>query len=113
MSDEEQNEVVDGITPNGENAFTSPKLGLALVIKPALTAGDLETWLKGFEIDARRPSVVDRIQLLINAAKANIIIYSTDKIAPVNVRELDGLKAQWYGAQLTKVYNRYQFVDPN
>lgn len=113
MNDEDQNNVVDGITPNDENAFTSPKLGLALVVKPALTAGDLEMWLKGFEIDARRPLVVDRIQLLINAAKANIIIHSTDKITGSNVRELDGLKAQWYGAQLTNVYNRYQFVDPN
>lgn len=111
MSDEDQ--IVDGITPNGENAFTWPEHGLALVIKPALTAGDLETWLKGFEIDIRRPSIVDRIQLLFNAAKANIIVHSTDQLTPLTVRELDGLKAQWYGAQLTKVYNRYQYIDPN
>lgn len=113
MSDENQNEVVDGITPNNENAFTSPKLGLALVIKPELTAGDLETWLKGFELDVRRPSIVDRIQLLFNATKANIIVHSTDKLTALTVRELDGMRAQWYGAQLTKVFNRYQYIDPN
>lgn len=113
MSDEEKDNVVDGITPNEENAFTSPHLGVALVIKPSLTAGDLETWLKGFEIDPRRPSVVDRLLLLFNAAKANIIVHSTDKITAANVRELDGERAQWYGAMLTRVYNRYQIIDPN
>ena len=114
MSDEDQtNQIVDGITPNGENAFTSPALGLALVVKPSFTAGDLEAWLKGFEVNPSRPAVVDRIQLLFNAAKANIIVHSTDKITALSVREMDGLKAQWYGAQLTKVYYRYQYVDPN
>lgn len=111
MSDEEN--VVDGITPNGENSFTSPTLGLALSVKPALTAGDLEAWLKGFELDARRPTMVDRIQLLFNAAKANIIVYSTDKFTALTVKDLDGIKAQWYGAQLVKVYNRYNIIDPN
>lgn len=114
MSDEDQtDQVVDGITPNDENAFTSTAYGIALAIKPSLTAGDLEAWLKGFELDSKRPSIVDRIQLLVNATKANIIVHSTDKLTTLTVRELDGHKAQWYGAQLMKVYNRYQYVDPN
>lgn len=116
MSDEEVEVIdrnVDGITPNDENAFTSPRLGLALVVKPVLTAGDLEAWLKDFEIDQRRPSMVDRIQLLFCALKANIIVHSTDELTALTARGLDGRKAQWYGAQLMKVYNRYQLIDPN
>lgn len=113
MSDEEQSKVVDNITPNGENAFTNPRLGIAFVVKPMLTAGDMERWLKDVEVKQTQPSIVDRMQMLFGAVKAGIIVHSTDKLTAANVRELDGDKANWYGAMLTIVYNRYQFIDPN
>lgn len=111
MSDEDQ--IVDGLTPNGVNVFTSPKLGLALAIKPTLTAGDLENWLRDVRFADNAPSTLSRIQLLRGAAKAGLIIQSTDKIAALNVNELDGRRAQWYGDQLMKVYLSYITIDPN
>lgn len=104
---------VDGITPNGANAFTSPALGIALAVKPNLTAGDLERWLKDVRLIDDAPMALLRVQLLINAAKANLIIHSTDKITSDTVKDLDGLRAQWYGAQLLKVYTRFTVIDPN
>lgn len=112
MSDDEIKEV-DSIQPNGVNAFVSPALGLALVVKPMLTAGDLERWLDGFRVDSNKSIILDRISLLIGAVKAGIVVHSTDKLTVSNVRDLDGDKASWYGKQLIGVYNRYQFIDPN
>ena len=111
MADEDQ--VVDGITPNGVNAFTSPTRGLALAIKPSLTAGDVERWLKDVRLVDDAPMALLRVQLLINAAKANLIIHSTDTIKPETVKDLDGDRAMWYGAQLWRVYLRLTTIDPN
>lgn len=114
MADEErESKEVDGITPNGVNAFTSPALGIALAVKPNLTAGDLERWLREVRIIDDAPMVLLRVQLLINAAKSSMIIHSTDKITAETVKDLDGLRAQWYGAQLWSVYRRYTAIDPN
>jgi hypothetical protein len=107
-------EEVDGITPNGINAFTSSKQGIALALKPALTAGDLERWLKDVRLVDDAPMALLRLQLLIGAARASIIIHSTDKIGnEAEARALDGLRAQWYGAQLWRVYLQYTTIDPN
>lgn len=108
MSDE-----VDGITANDVNSFTSEKYGIALALKPTLTAGDLERWLRDIRLVDDAPMALLRLQLLIGAAKASIIVHSTDKIDAQSVRELDAIKAQWYGAQLWKVYLQYTSVDPN
>lgn len=110
MSDEESiKHEVDGIQANGVNAFTSSKFGLALVIKPNLTAGDVERWLKDIRIVTDQPMPVLRVQLLQAAAKAALIVHSTDPIGP----DLDYLKAQWYGAQLWSVYWKIVTIDPN
>lgn len=108
MSDDEKVEI-DGITPNGVNAFTSERYGIALATKPNLTAGDLERWLRDVRLIDNAPMALLRLQLLTSAAKAAIIIHSTDKIEP----DMDGDKAQWYGAQLWRVYLRYTTIDPN
>lgn len=118
MSDEDQTTLaesapvsneVDGITPNGVNSFTSKALCIAIVIKPKLTAGDLEKWLGDFKDDPARPSLVDRLILLRLASKAGIIMHATDKIDA----DLDGDKANWYGNQLIRIHNRYQVISPN
>lgn len=111
MSDEDQ--VVDGITPNGVNAFTSPGRGLALAVKPHLTAGDVEKWLKDVRLIDDAPMALLRVQLLIGAAKAGLIIQSTDPIKAETVKDLDGERAMWYGAQLWRVYLRVTNIDPN
>lgn len=108
MSDE-----VDGLTPNGVNVFTSPKLGLALAIKPSLTAGDLEMWLRDVRFVDDSSRILSRMQLLRGAARAAIIVQSTDNITAANVGSLDGHKAQWYGDQLMTVYLSYITIDPN
>ncbi len=117
MSDEveEKNpsKEIDGITANGVNSFTSERFQIALVVKPKLTAGDLDAWLKDFRTDPYRPVAADRVELLFNAVKANIIVYSTDKLTPLTMKECDGERASWYGMQLIPVYNRFNFIDPN
>lgn len=109
----EENNEVDGLTPNGVNVFTSPKLGLALALKPNLTAGDLENWLRDVRFVDNAPSTLSRMQLLRGAARANLIVQSTDKISALTVHELDGHRAQWYGEQLMTVYMSYISIDPN
>ena len=110
MSDQDEGLItIDGITANGANAFTSSKYGIALAIKPMINAGDLERWLKDVRLVDDAPMALLRLQLLTGAARAGIIVHSTDKIEP----GLDAHHAQWYGAQLWRVYLAYTTIDPN
>ena len=109
----DENQVVDGITPNGVNAFTSSARGLALAIKPIITAGDVERWLKDVRLVDDAPMALLRVQLLSGAAKANLIIHSTDAIKAETVKDLDADRSMWYGAQLWRVYLRLTTIDPN
>lgn len=114
MSAETQVVEVDGLQANGVNIFVSVKQNIALAVKPNLTAGDLERWLKDVRLIDDAPMALLRIQLLIGAARAGIIMHSTDALPDEkSARALDALKAQWYGAQLWDVYRRYTVIDPN
>lgn len=111
--------VVDGITANGENAFTSTAYQIALVVKPleTMTAGDFERWIIGppaFKMVDDEPIAAQRLRLFFGAVNAGIIIHCTDK--PLNkatMRDIDAQHAQWYGSQLITVYRRLTTIDPN
>lgn len=117
MSEEEQavkeNVVIDGITPNDVNAFTNPKLGIAIVVKPVLTDGDFTKWITGVSFSDSTAIAVHRSQLFANAISANILVHCTDKVTKEKVKDVDAKRVQWYGARLMDVYYQYAFVDPN
>ena len=58
MSDESP--TVDGITPNGVNAFVSEKLGIALVVKPVLTSEDFDRFVGDVVFNDSVPFTVNR-----------------------------------------------------
>jgi len=105
--------VVDGITANGENAFCSTTYQIALVVKPALTAGEFEKWLSGFKMIEDEPIASQRLRLFFSAVQADIILHCTDKPTKVTMRGIDAQHAQWYGSQLISVYRRVTNIDPN
>lgn len=116
MSDEAEGKeaaVVDGITPNGVNAFTNATLGIALVVKPVLTDGDFTKWVAGVSFSDSTSIAVHRSQLFANAVGAGILVYCSDKVTKDVARTLDAKRVQWYGARLMDVYYQYAFVDPN
>lgn len=106
-------EEVDGITANGENAFTSKAYGIALVVKPSFTAGDFERWLNGFKMVDDEPIAAQRLRLFFSAVAAGVIVHCTDHPTKVTMREIDAAHAQWYGSQLITVYRRLTTLDPN
>lgn len=105
--------VVDGITANGENAFTSTAYQIALVVKPSLSAGDFERWLSGFKMVDDEPIAAQRLRLFFSAVNAGIILHCTDKPTKATMRDIDAQHAQWYGSQLITVYRRLTTIDPN
>lgn len=105
--------IVDGITANDENAFVSEAYQIALVVKPALTAGDFEKWLVGFKMIDDEPIAAQRLRLFFNAVTAGIIVHCTDKPTKQTMRDIDAKHAQWYGSQLIAVYRRLTTIDPN
>lgn len=117
MSDEvKENEapvVVDGITPNDVNAFTNPKLGIAIVVKPVLTDGDFTKLVMGISFLESTAIAIIRSQLFANAIGANIVVHCTDKVTKDTAKGIDAKRVQWYGARLMDVYYQYAFVDPN
>jgi hypothetical protein len=104
---------VDGITTNGENAFTSAGYKIALVVKPRLSAGDFERWIKNFKLFEDEPIAAQRLRLFFGAVEAGIILHCTDNATKGNMREIDAMHAQWYGSQLITVYKQYTYLDPN
>ena len=104
---------VDGITANGQNAFTSVGYGIALVIKPRMNAGDFERWIKNFKLFEDEPIAAQRLRLFFGAVEAGIIVHCTDSATKSNMREVDAMHAQWYGSQLITVYKAYTYLDPN
>lgn len=104
---------VDGIQPNGDNAFVNEKLGIALVIKPVLTDGDFVKWVTGVSLASETPVVVTRSQLFTNAIKAGILVHCTDKTTADKAKDIEAARVQWYGARLLEVYWKYAYVDPN
>lgn len=113
MSDEPDPNIVDGITPNGENAFTSPRLGIALVIKPKLAAGEMDTWLKDVRFEDGMSIASQRLALFFGAVRASIFVHCTDKPTILTMKSIDAERAQWYGSKLIGVYTRYTALDPN
>ena len=119
MSDQEDEgllditSTVDGITANGQNAFTSVGYGIALVIKPRMNAGDFERWIKNFKLFEDEPIAAQRLRLFFGAVEAGIIVHCTDSATKSNMREVDAMHAQWYGSQLITVYKQYTYLDPN
>lgn len=114
MSDEnEGTRTVDGITADGINAFVSERFGIALVVKPDLTEGDLFKWGNELSFDDSKPLAVARSLALRGAVKAGIITHCTDKPTAANVSTINAQHAQWYGSKLLSVYQRYTFIDPN
>lgn len=105
--------VVDGISPNGVNAFVSKRLGIALVVKPVLTSEDFDKFVDGVVFSDNTPIVINRSRLLANAIGANILVHMTDKCTREGVKKLEASKVQWYGEQLTAIYYQYAYVDPN
>ena len=112
MADEEVEEV-DGIKANGVNAFTSPRLGIAIVVKPVLTDGDFTRWITGVDLSGTEPIALTRAKMFGNAIAANILVHCTDKVTRETAKALDAHRPQWYGAQLMKVYYQYAIIDPN
>jgi hypothetical protein len=104
---------VDGITANGENAFTSAGYKIALVIKPHMSAGDFERWIKNFKLFDDEPIAAQRLRLFFGAVEAGIIVHCTDKPTKATMRDVDAMHAQWYGSQLITVYKQYTYLDPN
>jgi hypothetical protein len=115
MTDEAAPVVVDGITANGENAFTSEAYQIALVVKPleTMTAGDFERWLSGFKMVDDEPIAAQRLRLFFSAVTAgSIIVHCTDKPSKSTMKEINAQHAQWYGSQLIGVYRRLTNIDP-
>jgi hypothetical protein len=110
---EDAPQAVDGITANGQNAFTSAGYGIALVIKPRLSAGDLERWIKNFKLIEDEPIALQRLRLFFGAVEAGIIVHCTDAVSKATMREIDAQHVQWYGSQLITVYKQYTYLDPN
>lgn len=113
MDDETKPQEIDGLIANGVNTFTSSRYGIALALKPILTAGDVERWLRDVRLVDDAPMALLRLQLLSGAVKASIIIHSTDVLTAESIKSLDAIKAQWYGAQLWRVYLACTSIDPN
>jgi len=117
MSDESELKetplVVDGIQPNGVNAFVNKKLGIALVVKPVLTSEDFDKFVGDVVFNDSVPFTVNRARLFANAIGANIIVHITDKCTKDTAKKLDAVKVQWYGEKLSQVYYQYAIVDPN
>jgi hypothetical protein len=104
---------VDGITANDQNAFTSVGYGIALVVKPRMNAGDFERWIKNFKLFEDEPIAAQRLRLFFGAVEAGIIVHCTDSVTKATMREVDAMRAQWYGSQLITVYKQYTYLDPN
>lgn len=115
MSDEETPApvVVDGVTPNGIDSFTSGTYQIAISVKEKLTAGDLEKWTEGFKLVADEPIAGQRVRIFFAAVKAAILTHITDDVTVATMRSLDPVRAQWYGSQLIQVYRRITNIDPN
>ena len=114
MNDEGETPIeIDGIIANGENSFTSTAYQIALVVKPAFTAGDFERWLQGFRMVEDEPIAAQRLRLFFSAVTAGIIVHCTDKPTKATMRDIDAAHAQWYGSQLITVYRRLTTLDPN
>lgn len=112
MDEELKPQEIDGLIANGVNVFTSSRFGIALALKPVMTAGDVERWLRDVRLVDDAPMALLRLQLLRGAIRAGIIVHSTDKFDQVSLLD-DAIKAQWYGAQLWKVYLACTTIDPN
>lgn len=115
MTDQADPVVVDGITANGENAFTSQAYQIALVVKPleTMTAGDFEKWVAGFKMIDDEPIAAQRLRLFFSAVTAgSIIMHCTDKPTKATMKDINAQHAQWYGSQLISVYRRLTNIDP-